>query len=73
MLREELLFLPPFGERDGLVVSTEHSDSIFLLPKPRGKGWKKKNMVVVDLAGISTGDVVPLLVLLASLSFIVLI
>lgn len=57
LLTEELLSHPLGRGTDQL--SVQNRDSVLLLSKPRGRVWKKENMLVVDLAGISTIDAIP--------------
>lgn len=49
----------PFGEADRSALVQNTAIQCFCFQKPRGRGWKKENMFMVDLAGISTIDAAP--------------
>ena len=59
LLIAELLFCPSFGEGDISALVQNTAIQCFCSQKPRGRGWKKENMFMVDLAGISTIDAAP--------------
>lgn len=55
----ELLSIHSLGRRVDQLLVQNTMIQCFCFQEPRGKGWKKENMFMVDLPGISTIDAVP--------------